>query len=179
MVPPPEGTQMFLSQDEPAFDAVCAAVALNNPHMPLRKVEETAAALAEDKHIAYLALCVTAGAEPQEKLTAAVAAHLQENEGRAAMSGEFTNDTVTEQALGRLAENAHHTAQRLTGALEAARNVRDTAWAAQARGLRDEDLNTIKVESLRMASSLGFAKDHGDIVTDAVIKIGKHREGQS
>jgi hypothetical protein len=63
---------MFLSQDEPAFEAVCAAVAINRPDMSLREVEQAAAALAGDRRVAYAALCVSCGSEPQEKLTTLV-----------------------------------------------------------------------------------------------------------
>jgi hypothetical protein len=72
---------MLLNPDEPAFDAVCAAVALNRPSLPLHKVEETAETLANNQRIAYMALCVSSGSEPQEKLTSMVA-RLLEREGQ-------------------------------------------------------------------------------------------------
>jgi hypothetical protein len=72
---------MFLSNDEPAFEKICAAIAINRPHLPLSKVEETAETLAAERRIAYMALCVSSGAEPQDKLTSMVATRLQQNEG--------------------------------------------------------------------------------------------------
>jgi len=91
----------------------------------------------------------------------------------------FPNDQVTEGALSRITSNAQCAADRLNEALTAAKRVRDYAKAAQTRPLRDSDLNGIKAESLSMASALFFAREHGDIVTNAVIKIDKHREGRS
>lgn len=55
-----------------AFEAVCAAVAASRPGLSLREVERAAAALARDSRVAYTALCVTCGSEPQEKLTSLV-----------------------------------------------------------------------------------------------------------
>lgn len=72
---------MFLNPDEPAFEAVCAAVAINRPSLPLSKVQETAGTLAANERVAYLALCVACDSEPQDKLTAMVA-RLLEKEGQ-------------------------------------------------------------------------------------------------
>ena len=91
----------------------------------------------------------------------------------------FANDTVTEQDLIRLEVIAQRTIDRLTAAQDAARRIRDAAQAAQTRRLTDENLAKIKTESLRLASSLFFARENGDLVTDIVGKIDKHREGQS
>ena len=93
----------------------------------------------------------------------------------------FANDTVTEQALIRLNENAAHTIRHLTDALDAARNVQRAAQAASAgtRALRDDDMTKISAESLRMASSLHFADNHAGLVTGIIGKIHAHREGQS
>jgi hypothetical protein len=88
------------------------------------------------------------------------------------------NDTVTEQALIRLANSAQHTIDSLSEALIAARRVRDHAKAAQTRLLDDSDMGAIMGESLRMNSSLSFAMDHGGLVTSVIGKIDAHREGQ-
>lgn len=58
------------AEETAAFEKVCAAVAINNPAMPLHEVEQTAKALYD--RVAYAALCVVCGSEPQEKLTARV-----------------------------------------------------------------------------------------------------------
>lgn len=63
--------------DDPseAFDLLCGAIASTYPSMPVHLVETTARRYAEDRSIAYTALCVAAGSEPQARLTAKVAAH--------------------------------------------------------------------------------------------------------
>ena len=91
----------------------------------------------------------------------------------------FANDQVTEHALIRLEDNAQRTIDKLTAAQDAARRIRDTAQAAQSRKLTDENLAKIKTESLQLASSLFFARENGDLVTDIVITLDKHRAGQS
>lgn len=69
---------MLLDEDGPAFEAVCVAVAVNCPQMPLREVKQSARHLADDRRVAYTALCVSLGTEPQETLTALVSRVLGE-----------------------------------------------------------------------------------------------------
>jgi hypothetical protein len=88
---------------------------------------------------------------------------------------EFANDTVTEQALARLAENARITIARLQVALEAAKGVRYATRLAGDHGLTEKGLGKIQAESLRLSSALNSAGAHNDLVTGNVLKLDKHR----
>jgi hypothetical protein len=66
---------MLLDEPSPAFDALCAAIARAHADLPLHLVEDTARHYAENRGIAYAALCVATGSEPSTRLDAKVAAH--------------------------------------------------------------------------------------------------------
>lgn len=55
--------------DDAAFTAVCAAVAVLHPELPLRDVERIATELGKGERVAYAALCVVSGSVTQEGLT--------------------------------------------------------------------------------------------------------------
>lgn len=51
-----------------AFEAVCAAVAVNRPGMSPLEAGQAARALAADRRVAHTALCVVCESEPQDQL---------------------------------------------------------------------------------------------------------------
>lgn len=65
----------LLAEPSPEFDLLCGAIARAHPSLPLHEVEDTARHYGLNDGIAYTALCVLAGSEPQARLDAKVAAH--------------------------------------------------------------------------------------------------------
>ena len=68
------------------------------------------------------------------------------------MSGHSTPENI-EHLLRQVKASAENNARYLGDALTAARNIRDRAFAAQMRGLRDEDLDYMRDQADKLRDS--------------------------